>query len=413
MLTYKKIQQIETSCKSPFYLCDGAVFRRNFDRISAAFSSRWPKFILAYSYKTNYTPYLCQIARDKGGWAEVVSRLEYDLARKIGQDPAKIIFNGPVKQYEDIETALSKGSIVNLDSAYEIELVRQYAQRHPHKIVPIGIRINMGLTDNAGQSHIQNRLPVGRFGFDPAELETGRWKLAAGNNLKVISLHGHTSTTDRSLWCYETITRTLCEIAEKHFSKTIEYINIGGGIFGDVPASMGFSNVPSFDDYAETVCKVLQQNRWAVAQKPALVLEPGIALAADVVSLITKVVAVKTIKDKTLIAVDGSAFHVKPTLHTRNLPWSLIPHDNTKRPSARFSVVGATCMEKDYLLTDVEGPLPKEGDAIRIDQAGAYTLVLSPPFINPAPSIVAAEGESFKVIRSRQTLDDMFKNYVF
>jgi diaminopimelate decarboxylase len=273
----------------------------------------------------------------------------------------------------------------------------------------------MGLTDNAGQSHIQNRLPVGRFGFSAAqdEIQKVKQQIKSIPNAKIVSLHGHTSTTDRSLWCYETITRTLCEIAEKHFPKTIEYINIGGGIFGDVPPSMGFANVPSFDDYAETVCKVLQQNRWAVTQKPTLVLEPGIALSADVVSLITKVVAVKTIKDKTLITVDGSAFHVKPTLHTRNLPWSLIPHDNTKRPSARFSVVGATCMEKDYLLTDVEGPLPSQGDAIRIDQAGAYTLVLSPPFIHPAPAIVAAEEEHFKVIRSRQTLDDMFKNYVF
>ena len=413
MLTYGKAAEIFSFAGSPFYLCDSRKFCSNFDRVNLAFSSRWSKFILAYSYKANYTPYLCCLVKDKGGWAEVVSRLEYDLARKIGQDPAKIIFNGPVKQYDDIETALKQNSVINLDSASELDFVIQYAHNNPGKQIPIGIRINMGLTDNDGQSHIQNRLPVGRFGFDPAELEAGRWKLAAGNNLKVISLHGHTSTTDRSLWCYETITRTLCEIAEKHFPKTIEYVNIGGGIFGDVPASMGFTNAPSFDDYAETVCKVLQQNRWAVAQKPALVLEPGIALSADVVSLITKVVAVKTIKDKTLITVDGSAFHVKPTLHARNLPWSLIPHDNTKRPSARFSIVGATCMEKDYLLTDVEGPLPKKGDAIRIDQAGAYTLVLSPPFIHPAPAIVAVEDEHFKIIRSRQTLDDMFKNYVF
>jgi diaminopimelate decarboxylase len=412
-LTYDKVAKIFSVAGSPFYLCDGGQFRSNFDRISQAFSSRWPNFILAYSYKTNYIPYLCKIVKEKGGWAEVVSRLEYDLARKIGQDPTKIIFNGPVKHYDDIEMALNKGSIVNLDSAYEIELVRRYAEQYSHKMIPIGIRVNMGLTDNGGQSHIQNWLPVGRFGFDPAELEAGRWKLAAGNNLKVISLHGHTSTTDRSLWCYETITRTLCEVAEKNFPRTVEYINIGGGIFGDVPASMGFSNVPSFDDYAKAVCGVLRQSRWAAAKKPVLVLEPGIAMAANVVSLITKVVAIKTIKDKILVTVDGSAFHVKPTLHTRNLPWSLIPKDGAERPSACFSVVGATCMEKDYLLTDVEGPLPKEGDAVRFDQAGAYTIVLSPPFINPAPAIVAAEEGEIKIIRSRQTLDDMFRNYVF
>jgi diaminopimelate decarboxylase len=409
VLTYNKAAELFSVAGSPFYLCDGGQFRSNFDRISRAFSSRWPNFILAYSYKTNYIPYLCKIVKEKGGWAEVVSRLEYDLACKNSQDPTQIIFNGPVKQYDDIEMALNKGSIVNLDSAYEIELVRHYAEQYSHKRIPIGIRVNMGLTDSGGQSHIQNRLPVGRFGFDPAEIKSQ----LQTHNLEVVSLHGHTSTTDRSLWCYETITRTLCEIAERDFPQTVKYINIGGGIFGDVPVSMGFTNIPTFDNYAETVCKVLKQNRWAISQKPMLVLEPGIAMSANVISLITRVVGIKTIKDKILVTVDGSAFHVKPTLHTRNLPWSLIPKNNTRRPSACFSVVGATCMEKDYLLTDVEGLLPHIGDTLRIDQAGAYTIVLSPPFINPDPAIVAADEGNFKVIRSRQSLDEMFRNYVF
>jgi diaminopimelate decarboxylase len=78
-----------------------------------------------------------------------------------------------------------------------------------------------------------------------------------------------------------------------------------------------------------------------------------------------------------------------------------------------YSVVGATCMEKDYLLNDIEDVVPERGDYIKIDSVGAYTLVLSPPFINPAPAIVAAKDNAFKLIRSRQTPDEMFKNYIF
>jgi diaminopimelate decarboxylase len=193
----------------------------------------------------------------------------------------------------------------------------------------------------------------------------------------------------------------------------VKYINVGGGMFGEIPASMEFGDVPGFDDYAGAICDVLHQNQWAAKQQPALVIEPGVAMSANVISMVTRVIGIKTIKDKILVTVDGSAFHVKPTLHTRNLPWTLIPKDNDERISTSFSVVGSTCMEKDYLLTEVVGPLPKEGDAIRIDQAGAYTIVLSPPFINPPPAIVAVEGDGFKLIRSRQTLDDMFNNYIF
>ncbi|MBN2511707.1 MAG: hypothetical protein JXB18_02105, partial [Sedimentisphaerales bacterium] len=80
LISLSQIQQIESVAQSPFYLCDDAVFAGNYDRIVAAFSARWPQMILAYSYKTNYIPWLCRLIRDKGGWAEVVSRLEYELA---------------------------------------------------------------------------------------------------------------------------------------------------------------------------------------------------------------------------------------------------------------------------------------------------------------------------------------------
>jgi diaminopimelate decarboxylase len=397
MLTYNQIQKIESSSQSPFYLCDGRRFGDNFDQMTKAFSSRWPKFILAYSYKTNYIPY----------------RLEYDLALKIGQPTDKIIFNGPVKQCDDIELALNKGSIVNLDSAYEIDYVLRYARQNPDKDIPIGLRINMDLTDKNGQSHIQNQLPTGRFGFTPADLSEAKSQLLNAANVKVVSLHGHTSSIGRNLWCYETITKTLCTIAEEYFPETVQYINIGGGMFGQIPVELGFGDVPGFDDYAETICETLRKNPWAIKQQPALVIEPGVAMSANVISLVTRVVGLKTINNKTLVTVDGSAFHVKPTLHTRNLPFAIISQDDKPAAQSRYSVVGSTCMEKDYLLTDVEGPLPQIGDYIWIGQAGAYTVVLSPPFINPPPAIVAVENENFKLIRSRQSLDDMFKNYVF
>ena len=53
--------------------------------------------IIGYSYKTNYLPSLIKEMSNLGAYAEVVSRLEYDLALKIGVKPNKIIFNGPLK----------------------------------------------------------------------------------------------------------------------------------------------------------------------------------------------------------------------------------------------------------------------------------------------------------------------------
>jgi len=414
MFSHKEATNIEAKFGSPFYIFDEAAFRKNYDDIVNAFGGRYEKFILAYSYKTNYIPYLCGIIKSKGGFAEVVSRLEYDLALKVGQEPKKIVFNGPVKHYEDVELALGNHSIVNLDSWSEIDHVAEYAAKNPNEAVQVGLRINIGLSDNKGQSHIQEQLKVGRFGFDPSNqnLEKVLSRLASIGNVTVNSLHGHTSTTDRSAWCYQVITETLCRIASRFIPETVEYINIGGGIFGYIPPDMRWTKTPSFDDYADVVCKVLKDNEWVQRRRPYLMLEPGVAMVANTLSFVTKVISTKSIQGRLFVTVDGSAYNVKPTFHKINQPHQIIKQNDSSQQDT-FDVVGSTCMEKDYLLTEVTDARPETGDFIKIDNVGAYTVVLTPPFINPAPPVLVKTSKGYKPIRNRQTLKDMFSNYSF
>jgi diaminopimelate decarboxylase len=414
MLLHKEVKNIEEKFESPFYIFDEAAFRKNYDDIVNAFGGRYEKFILAYSYKTNYIPYLCRIIKSKGGFAEVVSRLEYDLALKIGQEPKKIVFNGPVKHYEDVELALGNRSIVNLDSWNEVDHVEEYAKRNPNEAIQVGLRINIGLSDESGQSHIQERLKIGRFGFDPSDpnLEKVLSRLASIGNVTVNGLHGHTSTTDRSAWCYQVITETLCRVAARFIPETVEYINIGGGIFGYIPPQMRWTQTPSFDDYADAVYKVLKDNKWVQRRRPCLMLEPGVAMVANTMSFVTKVISTKNIRDRLFVTVDGSAYNIKPTFHKINQPYQIIKRNDSSQRDT-FDVVGSTCMEKDYLLTEVTNARPEIGDFIKIDNVGAYTVVLTPPFINVAPAILVKTRNGYKAIRKRQTLKDVFGSYSF
>lgn len=414
MLAHEQIKNIESRFGSPFYIFDEAAFAKNYDDIVGAFEGSYEKFILAYSYKTNYIPYLCRVIKSKGGFAEVVSRLEYDLALKIGQDPGKIIFNGPVKSYEDVVLALNNRSIVNLDSWYEVDYVRKYAADNPGRAAKVGIRINIDLTDKAGVSHLYEGMSAGRFGFSTEGDNIAKVvsELRRSDNVVINCLHGHSSTRDRSVWCYEKIARTLCDIGSRYAPQTVEYIDIGGGIFGYMPPEMRRTRTPAFDDYAQAVCGVLKDNPWIKQRKPYLVLEPGVAMAANAVSYVTKVVSVKTIRGQTFVTVDGSAFHTRPTFHKINQPHSVI--SEAKREERRtFSVVGATCMEKDYLLNDIDDFVPETGDYIKIDSVGAYTIVLSPTFIFPAPPVLVGQDGRYKEIRRRQTFKDMFGCYSF
>lgn len=410
---YADLQSLASQHGSPYYLIDRQRFEANFDALTAAFQSRYRPFNLAYSYKTNYIPYLCRIIQEKGGWAEVVSRMEYDLALKLGCDPARIIFNGPVKRPDDIALALSGGTIINLDSESEIDAVLDFAAAHSDKTVRIGLRVNISLSDQTGLSHIQNRLKVGRFGFDLAMLEATRQRLATRGNIRVVSLHGHTSTTDRSVWCFEVIARTLVALAERLFPESVEFINIGGGMFGVIAPAHRWCPTPSFEEYADAVCGMLGRNAWVQRRRPALVIEPGIAMVANALSFMTQVVSVKRMPDKTFVTVDGSAFNSKPTFHAINPPFDIISAGSLPASKETFDVVGATCMEKDILLADVSAPLPAAGDFLRLDNVGAYTVVMTPPFINPAPAILAQEGRAIHCVRRRQTLDDIVAGYTF
>ena len=76
-----------------FYILDSEQFRNNFVELKGIFSAIYPNFNIAYSYKTNYIPRLCKIVNELGGYAEVVSEMEVELALKCGVQPKKIIWN--------------------------------------------------------------------------------------------------------------------------------------------------------------------------------------------------------------------------------------------------------------------------------------------------------------------------------
>lgn len=409
MLDHRDCVQIERQFGSPFYLLNRQEFIDNFRRFEQAFRSRHNRVRIGYSYKTNFLPYLCRLVRDLGGYAEVVSRLEYDLALYIGQDPAQIIFNGPIKSYEDVELALRNGSLVQLDNQYEIDKVLEFVRRQPGVPVRVGLRVNMDLTDDEGTSHIQDGLGVSRFGFPTETLEEAASRLRSVG-VALSSLHGHASSSTRQPWIFERITRTLCQSAEALGPESIEEINIGGGFFGKLPPGFGPPDAPSFDDYAEAVVGALHESPWARRRRPWLVLEPGVALVANTLSFITRVWDVKEVQGRRFAIVDGSVFHSKPSQHKKPQPFCIIAPAGAAREEKLWSVTGSTCMEKDRLLDDVQAALAP-GDYVRIDNVGAYTIVMSPTFIHPAPAIVVHEEDGFRPVRVRQSFEHAFANY--
>ena len=151
----KVISRLRSQYGEAFYLLDSEQFKNNFTELKNIFSAIYPNFNIAYSYKTNYTPKFCKIVNELGGYAEVVSEMEMELALKCGVEPKRIIWNGPIKDSEKMREFLVAGGTVNSDSIDETKEIRDFANS-VETILNVGIRCNYDVHDGV----------VSRFGFD-------------------------------------------------------------------------------------------------------------------------------------------------------------------------------------------------------------------------------------------------------
>ncbi len=408
-INYKLLKSLDEKYGSPFYIMDPDKYKQNISNFINAFKKKYDKVLAGYSFKTNYVPALCNIAKEAGCYAEVVSDMEYALAVKLGFE--KIIFNGPIKRQLVLHDAIERGAIINLDSEYEVEDICAYKVANPTKDIKVGMRININLTDENGNSSIQCGLRFGRFGF-PDEIIGRNIEKLHEVGVKIISLHGHTSTSDRAVLNYKIITQHMLAVCEKYQLNDLLYFDIGGGYFGAAPEGMDLTGRPKYEDYADCVLGETMVNEWFMKQKPYIVIEPGSSVVSNVFTYYTKVYQNKRVGKVNFVMVDGSVFDVKPTMHSNNLPHEVYRASSTPETYI-CDVVGSTCMEKDVMLKEVEMPKMEAGDYIQFRGVGAYTICMTPTFINYLEPILMVDGKDFVKVRRRQNIDDIIQIYKY
>lgn len=388
-----------------FYLIDVDRLRRNLRDLGAAFRAIYPRTVVSYSYKTNYTPLLCRVADEEGCYAEVVSKTEYDLARRLGVRPSRVLFNGPLKSRAEIEEALLAGAIVNLDSAVEIDAVEAVAADHPESVLRVGVRCRFAL-----QKHHRSR-----FGFAEEELIQVLARLRAIRCCRLQGLHCHFSVR-RDLASFQRRAERLVELARIHFADAAPaMLDLGGGLYGPMPESLAeqFGDVPSYEDYAMTVAPII------AAAFPGgtteLVLEPGVGVVADAMKFVCRVCALKRVGGRNVAVTAGSIQNIKATPNAFRLPIRVVsdPGHSGEAVTGPVEITGYTCMEKDVLYDDYAGEL-RIGDFVILGNVGAYANVLKPPFIRPSPAMLAwsSSSKKFSVARRAERADDLLATYV-
>lgn len=405
---YEKLRKIEGLCKTPFYLFYKDRFVNNITSFRDAFRIYYDKIILAYSFKTNYTPPLLTEVKKFGGFAETVSSLEYEMALKLGFHPENIIFNGPVKTYDDIKKAIFNKSIINIDSEYEIDLLTKLREEFPDIIINVGLRINMEIDTDAGKSAIQAGLKESRFGMTDDVLQRVIPKLIH-LKAKVISLHGHTSSTNRVTENYVIIAKKLLWVQKFFNLDDIKYFDVGGGFFGAAPKCIDVSSKPTYEDYAKAITSTFLSSEWFRNHTPYIIIEPGTSVVCNVFDLVTKVYQHKKIHEKNMVFVDASISMIKSSLSKVNYPFEIYS-DKPVQDKIKTNIVGSTCMEVDIISNEIELDHYNNGDYIVYRGVGAYRNNMTPFFINARPAIVElCNNEQIKVLRNRQTADEMIE----
>lgn len=396
------IRGLQTEFGEAFYLLDSAQFRKNYTELKAAFNDIYPNWNIAYSYKTNYTPKLCKIVNELGGYAEVVSEMELEIAKRVGCKMDRVIWNGPIKNVPIMEQFLLDGGTINIDSIEELEQIKEIHNRHADKLINVGIRCNYEVNDGV----------VSRFGFDiDGEDFMEAVKFATTTkNVKLINFQCHFAKRQITYWPARA--KGMVELIDR-LGIVPERIDIGGGLFGKMADSLKaqFScEIPDYEAYAKAAAQVFADYFADKDVKPELLIEPGSAVVGDCMKFIGTVKTIKNVRGKWIATVLGSQKNISMT--GINPPMEVISMGGEQKEYKDLDFVGFTCIEGDVLYHNYTGKLAHQ-DAIVISNCGSYSLVMKPPFILPNfPVLDISEGKT-EVIKRAENFDDLFHTFNF
>lgn len=401
-LTALTIKKIRETYGDAFYLLDSRQFTKNYKELKKVFSDIYQNFNIAYSYKTNYTPKLCQLVNELGGYAEVVSEMELELAMQVGVKPKHIIWNGPIKSREALERYLKMGIEVNIDSVDEVEDIFTIAEQNPTCNLRIGLRCNYDVGDGV----------LSRFGFDVENTEFAQVieHIRQHVNLTLVSLQCHFAK--RSLRYWPARAKGMLNIIEM-YGLHPERIDIGGGMYGKMAESLKeqfTEEIPTYADYANAAATIFAEYYQNREEKPQLVVEPGSALVGDCMKFVGTIKTIKNVRGKYFASVMGSQKNISMT--GVNPPIEIISMGNAGCKYSEIDFVGFTCIEGDVLYRNYNGQLAKD-DVIVISNCGSYSLVMKPPFILPNFPVVDISGENVELIKDGECFNDIFHTFMF
>lgn len=381
---------------TPLYVYSAERIRENYRRLAGAFAPLHPA--ICYSVKANSNLSILRLLKEEGSGFDIVSGGELFRVQRLGADMARVVFAGVGKTEAEIEAALRADvGWINIESEGELRRVNDLAGRSG-VTATVAIRLRPDV-DAATHHHISTGSAASKFGLPVSQaldLVRGAWP-----HSHIRGAHVHIG----SQLANPNATLQAIDIALEFIAKanslggTIEALDIGGGF----PVPYGDDEtMPDIETFAAPILDRL--SGW----RGDLHLEPGRSIVADSAALVTSVQYEKSDGGHRLVIVDaGMQTLIRPALYDAQHRIRPVRQAGSLS-NALADVAGPICESADFLARDRDLPAFKGGDLLAVLDAGAYGFVMASNYnSHPLPAEVLVDGDSYRLIRRRQTYDDL------
>jgi diaminopimelate decarboxylase len=356
-----------------------------------AYREAAPGALVVYGTKAFANVALLRLLAEEGVGADVSTLGELAFARAAGIPGERIVFHGNNKSQEELHAAAEIGALVVLDASGEAEAASAAGVRR------VLVRLTPGVEAVTHRS-IQTAHEESKFGLAPdaAELEVER---ARELGLEVEGVHVHVGSQlarpDESVLA---LGRVLALLERLRWRPRV--LDLGGGL--GVRHNRD-EQLPSVEEFVRPLVE-------RVPEGVSLILEPGRSLVSRAGVTLYRVGSVKESGGVAYAAIDGGmSDNPRPQLYGARYE-ALLANRADEPASGVYRIAGKHCESGDVLIEAAELPEPRTGDVLAVPATGAYTLALGSTYNGvPRPAVVLVTDGEARLIRARETVDDLLR----
>jgi diaminopimelate decarboxylase len=380
---------------TPLYVYDGEKIAQQIKTLRNAFSDTDIKVKYAAKALTNIS--ILKLIRKHGAGVEVVSLGEAHIAMKAGYTPSEIVFTPSGVEFSEIEQAVEMGLAVNIDN---LSTLQKFGDRYKNTY-PCGVRINPHIMAG-GNYKISTGHSNSKFGISIYQFQQ-IMEIVQKHGVQIKGLHIHTGSEIAE-------TDVFLKMADILFGMAADFPNLSFIDFGSgfkVAYKEG-DMVTNIYDLGLKLSKAFNDFCFRYGRKLEMWIEPGKYIVSESGTFLVKANIVKSTPSVTFVGVNSGLNHlIRPMMY--DAYHHIVNVSNPSGSQKIYTVVGYIC-ETDTFGSDRKIHEVREGDILAIKNAGAYCFSMSSNYnsrLRPAEVLVV--NKEAKLIRERETIDDLLK----